>query len=184
MSHFRKKLIDNMLELDRQEKNCLNCIGVCCTVSRNSMMVTPVEAIDLYRNLMKKIQDKDLLWKKIESAYKDFGLDREIFVKNKLMRKNYTCPLFKFESFGCPVDPNAKPFGCLGYNPTKEKVVEGESCNSDVELLEQVEVEIKDQLEKENLELKTYYNLSFEKTNIPAALLELKNNRLFISGEV
>lgn len=174
MNQFRNLLTNNMTKLDSQEKNCLSCTGVCCTVSRNSMMVTPLEAYELYLNLMKKIQNQELLWKKVESAFKEFGLDREIYVKNKLMRKNYTCPLFKLESFGCPVDPESKPFGCLGYNPTKEKVLDGESCSSDIIILEQVENEIKKDFEMSNLEIRKQFNLSFEKTNIPAALLELK----------
>lgn len=168
---FRKKLIDRMNSLSSKEINCMNCSGVCCTKSRNSMMVTPTEALELYLNLMSKVKDFDELWKRVNQSIIDFGLDREIYIKNKLMRKNYTCPLFKFESYGCPLDFNSKPFGCLGYNPKAKGVSEGEDCGSDVVLLEEVDLKIHRSLEKINEFLRTEYLLDFDKLSIPKALV-------------
>lgn len=171
---LRNKLVERMQELDASGINCMNCTGVCCTKARNSMMVTPLEAIDLYFSLEENIKDKDLLWRSIEQSITDFGLDREIYVKNKLMRKNYTCPLFKLESFGCPVEPHLKPFGCLGYNALAPKVIEGENCASDTVLLEAVDLEIKAELENLNKAIKDLLAIDFDKTNIPMALLKIK----------
>jgi hypothetical protein len=171
---FRNKLVSRMQELDSKKINCMNCSGVCCTKARNSMMVTPVEAFDLYFFLEENIKDKETLWKNIEQSIVDFGLDREIYVKNKLMRKNYTCPLFKFESFGCPIDPHLKPFGCLGYNAFKEGVKEGENCSSETELLEVVDLEISQELSELNQKLKGHLKLDFDKLPIPKALILCK----------
>jgi hypothetical protein len=171
---LRNKLVERMQELDAQEINCMNCSGVCCTKTRNSMMVTPLEAMDLYFYLIENIKDQTMLWKNVEQSITDYGLDREIYVKNKLMRKNYTCPLFKFESFGCPVEPHLKPFGCLGYNALGSNVKEGENCASDTELLAAVDQEIKEELESFNKAIKENCKIDFDKTNIPMALLKIK----------
>ena len=171
---LRNKLVERMQELDGNQINCMHCSGVCCTKARNSMMVTPLEALDLYFYLEENIKDKTTLWKNIEQSITDYGLDREIYVKNKLMRKNYTCPLFKLESFGCPVEPHLKPFGCLGYNALAPKVIEGENWASDTVLLEAVDLEIKAELENLNKAIKDLLAIDFDKTNIPMALLKIK----------
>jgi len=90
------------------------------------------------------------------------------------MRKNYTCPLFKLESFGCPVEPHLKPFGCLGYNALAPNVKEGENCASDTNLLAVVDQEIKTELERLNKAITEYSKIDFDKTNIPMALLKIK----------
>lgn len=171
---FREKLVTNMQKLDSVNINCSNCTGVCCTVARNSMMVTPVEALDLYFYLEEHIKDKAELDRRIEDSIIQYGLDREIYVKNKLMRKNYSCPLFKFESWGCPVEASLKPLGCLGYNALGEKVLDGENCASDVKLLEEVEADIRADWNELNQKLAKELKLDFEKVSIPVALKKLK----------
>lgn len=171
---LRNKLVQRMQELDAKAINCMHCSGVCCTKARNSMMVTPLEAVDLYFYLIENIKDQEMLWKNVENSITDFGLDREIYVKNKLMRKNYTCPLFKFESFGCPVEPHLKPFGCLGYNALAANVKDGENCASDTALLEAVDQEIKPELDRLNKAIREHCKIDFDKTNIPMALLKIK----------
>lgn len=170
---FRQKLVANMETLEKNGIDCSSCTGVCCTVNRNSMQVTPIEALDLYFYLSEHIKDKNELQNRILDSYKLYGLDREIYVKNKLMRKNYTCPLFKLESWGCPVDKSLKPLGCLGYNALTSKVLDGESCASDQALLETVEAEIIEEWRVLNLKLKDLLKLDFDKTNIPKALITL-----------
>jgi hypothetical protein len=96
-------------------------------------------------------------------------------VKNKLLRKNYTCPLFKFESWGCPVTPAKKPFGCLGFNAFKANVVNGESCNSDVELLSKVDQHIHNKLLDYNQKINKLVNLDFDKLPIPNALVKIRS---------
>jgi hypothetical protein len=167
---FRAKLVANMKQLEDSNISCKNCTGVCCTVSRNSMQVTPVEALDLYFYLLENIKDKVELNNRIEQSITQYGLDREIYVKGRLLRKNYTCPLFKFESWGCPVDAELKPLGCLGYNALVSNVVDGENCASDVNLLEVVEKEIKEEFDQLNLKIKNILKIDFDKTNIPTAL--------------
>jgi hypothetical protein len=171
---LRDFLVTNMNNLEKKGMNCSSCSGLCCTVTKNSMQVTPMEAMDLYLYLSENIQDQNLLWKNIEESVLKYGLDREIYVKNKLLRKNYTCPLFKFESWGCPVTPAKKPFGCLGFNAFKAGVVNGESCNSDVELLSKVDQQIHLKLLDYNQKINKLVNLNFDKLPIPNALIKIR----------
>jgi hypothetical protein len=171
---FRSKLVLNMHDLESKNITCQNCSGVCCTKERNSMQVTPVEALDLYFYLMENTKDKNELWIRVEDAIKSFGLDREIIVKGKVLRKNYTCPLFKFESWGCPIEAHLKPFGCLGYNAKGSSVLNGENCESDLDLLKKVDKEIEQDLDKMNQVVQAYfkfhYKVHFDKMPIPNAL--------------
>lgn len=172
---FRDLLVKEMNDLDAKNINCKNCTGVCCTVGRNSMQVTPIEALDLYFQIIEKIKDQNKFWEKNQEIISIYGLDREIYVKNRLLRKNYTCPLFKFESWGCPIDAHLKPLGCLGYNALEENVIEGENCTSDIKLLEQIEKTIYKDWSDLNSEFKKILNLDFDKLPIPRALEMIKS---------
>lgn len=171
---FRTRLVENMESLDLKFINCKNCSGICCTKAKNSMMVTPIEALNLYLYLEENIKDKKMLWEKIEESVSTYGLNREIYVKGKLLRKNYTCPLFKFESWGCPIDPYLKPLGCLGFNATEVNVTDGKNCQSDINLLSITEDEFSAELTVINNKLKDILKLSFDKKPIPTALLEIR----------
>lgn len=171
---FREKLIAQMNSLDQNNINCEKCSGICCTVARNSMQVTPIEALNLYFEVKSKIKDQNSFWIKNQDAILQFGLDREIYVKNQLLRKNYTCPLFKFESWGCPIDARLKPLGCLGYNALDVNVKEGENCSSDISLLEDVEKNNHLEWNEKNKALKKILNLDFDKLPIPRALEVIK----------
>jgi hypothetical protein len=52
-------------------------------------------------------------------------------------------------------------------------VKEGEDCGSDLALLEEVDREIDQSLERLNNSLRIHYNLDFDKLSIPKALLIL-----------
>jgi hypothetical protein len=170
---FREKLVFHMKDLDSKTINCKNCQGVCCTKERNSMQVTPIEAMDLYFYLKDQHLINDELIQLIDESIVNYGLDREIYIKGKLFRKNYTCPLFKFHSWGCPIDPFLKPLGCLGYNPNILNVTKGENCSSDQKLLESILESDKQEWEKCNQKIKNQLSLSFDKAPIPVALKEI-----------
>lgn len=166
-----------MENLEKNNIDCQKCTGVCCTVARNSMQVTPVEAINLYFEIKEKLIDQKKFWELNLESIKRFGLDREIYIKGKLLRKNYTCPLFKFESWGCPIDKKLKPLGCLGYNALASNILDGENCASNTTILEKVDQEINPKWNELNLKIKKRFHLDFDKISIPRALeiLHAKN---------
>jgi hypothetical protein len=105
------------------------------------MLVTPDEASALIANL----QQKNLLTPELkqicQQTIERFALDRPIpgTGQRSLLRRRYTCPLFQHKNLGCPLDPEAKPFGCLAFNPRVAGETEGKSCSSDKKLLEETE---------------------------------------------
>ena len=171
---FRKKLVDEMDQLESKKIDCKKCSGVCCTVNRNSMQVTPIEALDLYFEIQTQISDQESFWMHNHETIHLYGLNREIYVKGKLLRKNYTCPLFKFESWGCPIDKYLKPLGCLGYNALVTDISAGENCASNIKLLDEVHENIKTEWSELNNKLKNLLQFNFDKTSIPVALENLK----------
>lgn len=166
-SNPRHLLTENMLQLASSGKSCASCSGTCCTFVANSMMVTHAEATALVENL----QQKNLLTETLLSACQDsisrFALDRPTpgTGQRNLLRRNYTCPLFQHKSNGCPLDPDAKPFGCLAFNPTVAGETEGRHCGSDQQLLELSEELISSSVAPAALE--------FGKQTIPQAILAL-----------
>lgn len=167
----REILLKQMESLDHQGKNCSTCSGKCCTFQGNSMQITPLETLDLYLYLQESNLWNEELEERLKSNNHEFRLNhRPMTGGGGLMRKTYTCPFFLFQSFGCPIPGEYKPYGCLGFNPREEGVINGEACGSNHALLEARESQAEEEL---NLEVKKSLDLYWEKEPIGIALLEL-----------
>ncbi len=169
----RSHLLERMSSLDSSKVNCSNCAGKCCTMMANSMMITPIEAVDLRSYLYEKWMWTDELKEKLKECVKDFRLDENLNLgRGRTFRRTYTCPFYMNQFPGCPLPAEVKPYGCLAFNPTIGTPKDGEGCTSDRELLEKRENAV-DSEEGTNLRLKKYLNLDWDKLPIPVALLEI-----------
>ena len=169
----RKLLIDTMTELESRGMGCMGCEGTCCTYQSNSMMVTPLEALELLSYLKKSGSlDEDLKAKCSETVSR-YRLDHESGNgRRSFVRKTYTCPFFGFKELGCPLPREVKPYGCLAFNAHHETIKASDHCYSDLEIQKQREAEFawEDEL---NLKLKEKYQIFWNKSPLPTALLDL-----------
>lgn len=169
----RRELLEQMCSLDNSKVNCSNCAGKCCTMMANSMMITPIEAVDLRSFLYEKWMWNDELKERLKECIKDFRLEDVIDLgRGRSFRRTYTCPFYLNKFPGCPLPAHVKPYGCLAFNPTEGTPKEGEGCKSDMDLLEQRE-ELMTCEEEINRNLKVYLGLNWDKKPIPVALLEI-----------
>ena len=74
----RLKVIDKMADLGSSGANCFSCTGVCCTFVGNSMMVTPLEALELVYYLHDKGEWNESLLERLNETISIFRLDREV----------------------------------------------------------------------------------------------------------
>lgn len=170
----RSPLIAEMQKLEGEKIHCLNCAGTCCTFTSNSMLITPLETLDIlfgikaHEMLAAEITQ---LKKTLEKTVFQFRLNIETYTGKKnqtALRKTYTCPFFKNTEKGCSLSRSIKPYGCLGFNP---RMPYNKLCNSNISLLATREnLFFKDE-EKINTEIKTNFNITWDKKNIPQALL-------------
>ena len=170
-SEWRISLINQMNVLESSGVNCLSCSGHCCTQKRNSMQITLAEGIAVYFDLKDKKLFDDHLKCKLQKCIEDSRLDQIIYIKNKALRRNYTCPLFELKGFGCPLDKGNKPFGCLGYNARSPNETEGESCRSEIEILESTEDKFLNQIAELSKRISETLQLPLDKMTIPQMLL-------------
>lgn len=178
-AHERRKiLIGQMHDLESSQIHCFNCPGTCCTSVANSMMTTPIEALEIVAslnvNLMSEVELSDLK-KELTDTVKSYRLDVEVYTGKKMitgLRKTYTCPFFKREAKGCALSRSAKPYGCLGFNPTKTDD-NGKNCSSDVNLLTLREDSFSPSETLANQKIKEIFKLDWDKKNMPQALLEI-----------
>jgi hypothetical protein len=169
----REILISRMNELESQGMGCIGCAGNCCTYEANSMMITPLEAVEL----MVYLRDNQLLTlelkSRLEDAVKKYRLEHPSGNgRRSYLRKTYTCPFFNHTELGCPLPREIKPYGCLAFDSHHTELKASEHCFSELDILEKREAlhaEEKDINEKLKIELKIYW----DKTPIPNALLEL-----------
>jgi len=168
----RKNLIERMQELENSGKDCKGCAGDCCTSVANSMMVTPLETVELVDYLKtNNLFDAELKTRLLETVSK-YRLDQSVGDgKRSLLRRTYTCPFFNHKELGCSLPRAAKPYGCLAFNPHHEEIKAGEHCFSEKEILEQREAEFADE-KAVNEGLKKQYSLFWDKTPLPLALLD------------
>jgi Fe-S-cluster containining protein len=173
----RKILIERMDELEGLGFSCRGCAGTCCTYEANSMMVTPIEALELVTYLKKNNSfDESLKNKCIETIAK-FRLDQQLGNgKKSFLRRTYTCPFFNHQELGCPLPREVKPYGCLAFNSHHPELKAGAECFSEKEILEAREKAIIDE-EKENQEIKKKYSLYWDKTPLPLALMDFFNEK-------
>ncbi|MDF3128221.1 hypothetical protein P0Y35_03320 [Kiritimatiellaeota bacterium B1221] len=168
----RQPLIDQMFRLADQGHHCGGCSGVCCTFLANSMLITPVEALDLKTWLQSQGRWTDELILGLKECVKKFRLDQDLGDGRRSIRRTYTCPFYRNGPQGCSISRHYKPYGCLAFNARSPGVTEGGNCASDQDLLEKQLTETESAL---NRKLKAAHQLLFDKAPIPVALLSLSD---------
>ena len=178
-SHDRRAaLINEMLLLEGKTIHCFTCPGTCCTGQANSMQITPIEALEILKGLEADSfseDDREKLKNTLKNTVAKYRLNVEIYTgkrNSQTLRKNYTCPFFNNGSLGCGLSRSSKPYGCLGFNPKQEKD-NGQSCSSNLDLLSEREKKFKTTEDMANQEISRQFNLSWDKQNIPQALLDI-----------
>ena len=139
------------------------------------MQITPLEAIELamYLKTVKGFTNQKIRLL-MEDTVTEFRLDQVNYTHgNKIVRKTYTCPFYKNCQEGCSIAPEYKPYGCLAFNPTTPLVKKGTNCRSDINLLEERELQHKKEEKLLNEKITKELNLNFEKLSIPMAILEI-----------
>lgn len=166
----RQILLDEMERAEASGISCKGCAGTCCTYEANSMMVTPLEAVELMTYLRDNNWMNETLRSKLEETVRTYRLDHAPGNgKRSYLRKTYTCSFFGFQELGCPLPREVKPYGCLAFNTHHAELKAGEHCYSDKELLEKLV------FEKENEEVKSKFGIFWDKSPLPTALLDLWN---------
>ncbi|HXH32573.1 MAG TPA: hypothetical protein VNJ01_17375 [Bacteriovoracaceae bacterium] len=162
-----------MNELESSGKSCMGCAGNCCTYEANSMMITPLEAVELMAYLKKNNALNATLKEKIQETVSKYRLDH--FTgngKRSFLRKSYTCPFFNHTELGCPLPRDVKPYGCLAFNSHHQELKASEHCFSETELLDNRE-KLNPEEAGQNEEIKKKLSLFWDKSPIPTALLDL-----------
>ncbi len=162
-----------MENLESQGMDCRGCQGNCCTFEANSMMVTPVEAVELITHLQEKNLLTPVLKDSITNTITKYRLDHPAGNGRKsFLRRTYTCPFFNHGELGCPLPREVKPYGCLAFNAHHSQEKAGEHCYSNLASMKQQDEFLKDDGVL-NQELKTKFNLVWDKTPLPLALTDL-----------
>lgn len=165
---IRQGLIEEMNRVEAEGISCKGCSGTCCTYEANSMMVTPLEALELMNYLVNSSMKDDTLRSKFEETVRTYRLDHAPGNgKRSYLRKTYTCTFFGFKELGCPLPREVKPYGCLAFNTHHKDEKANHHCYSDKELLEKLV------FEEKNADLKAKYNIYWDKSPLPSALLDL-----------
>lgn len=171
----REVLIEKMNDLESRGMGCVGCSGNCCTFESNSMMLTPLEAVELISYLSGNNLLNDDLKKRLEESVSKYRLEsRPIKKQRSYLRKTYTCPFFTHAELGCPLPREIKPYGCLAFDSHHPDLKASEHCYSEISLLEKRE-ELHPEEKEMNEKLQVQYSLYWEKSPIPVALLDLWN---------
>jgi hypothetical protein len=168
----RELLIDKMHILESQGMGCIGCSGTCCTYEANSMMLTPLEAVELMDYLKENLLLTSELKSKLQETAEKYRLDHKPQAARSYLRKSYTCPFFNHTELGCPLPREVKPYGCLAFDSHHADLKASEHCYSEKELLEQRE-SLHPEENDLNAKLRIKYDLYWEKSPIPKALLDL-----------
>lgn len=138
------------------------------------MMLTPLEAVEI----MDYLKDNKLLTAELKDkllkAQAENRLENKPLQSNRrsYLRKTYTCPFFGHMELGCPLPREIKPYGCLAFDSHHETLKASEHCYSEIAILAKREEDHAEET-KLNDELRTKYNLYWDKGPIPSALLDL-----------
>jgi len=137
------------------------------------MMVTPLEAMELIIYLKEqKLWDTELK-DKFTATVTQYRLDHQVGNgKRSYLRRTYTCPFFNHRELGCPLPLEVKPYGCLAFNSHHAEKKAGPECYSEISLLEKREAKFPGE-EALNLALKEKFNIFWDKSPLPKALLDL-----------
>lgn len=169
----REILIERMNTLESEGMGCIGCSGKCCTYEANSMLMTPLEAVELMTYLKSnQLMTIELKTRLEENAAKYRLEPKPLIGKRSYLRKTYTCPFFNHQELGCPLPREIKPYGCLAFDSHHVTLKASEHCYSEKELLEQRDALHAEEAEM-NEKLRTDYKLYWEKSPIPNALLDL-----------
>ena len=168
----RQFLLEDMTQLESRGLSCLGCSGVCCTEVANSMMVTPIEAVDLFSYLVKTTSDLEALKARMKAAVEKYKLDilPPGIKKKSQFRRTYTCPFFLGSEFGCPLPRDIKPYGCLGFNRQKKEADIDQDCWSNIEVLKAQDSSNNDQVL--NTWIKNELKLDWEKDYLPLVVIQ------------
>lgn len=168
----RQFLLEDMTQLESRGLSCLGCSGVCCTEVANSMMVTPIEAVDLFSYLVKTTPDLEALKTRMKAAVEKYKLDilPPGIKKKSQFRRTYTCPFFLGSEFGCPLPRDIKPYGCLGFNRQKKEADIDQDCWSNIEVLKAQDSSNNDQVL--NTWIKNELKLDWEKDYLPLVVIQ------------
>lgn len=170
----RSPLNKAMDDLNSKSINCFSCTGKCCTFISNSMQTDPVQTLELYIYLHDEKMWNDELVLELEEVIRNNRLNYEIQTGlGSSFRRTYTCPFYSEGPKGCSIAPTSKPFGCLAFNAISECATGGESCASDIPLLQKREDEFEKLEAISNKYLSDLFSLYWEKTPMPVALLEM-----------
>ncbi len=178
----RRRLIDKpMQELMNEGLDCLSCSGCCCTFVKNSMMITPVESVDICLDLYSRDLVNDSLLHKLQETIDHFRLDQPVAGdgRRSFSRRRYTCPFFNEQRPSCGVSRSYKPYGCLAFNPQKAGVSDGESCQSYQDLLKNQEKQSKEE-HAVNDQLVSFWGLDWQKKPLPVAVLDVLKHLSFL----
>jgi Fe-S-cluster containining protein len=169
----RNLLLSEMETLTNKDIHCFKCTGTCCTMTANSMQITPLEAFEILLSLKVNSQNVNELKEALKTNISHYRLDHEVFLSKKghtHLRKTYTCPFFSPGPKGCTINKELKPYGCLGFNPRIEND-NGGNCHSDLPLLESREnLELANEILANDF-LRKEFNFTWEKCEIPKAVL-------------
>lgn len=168
----RELLINKMNVLESQGMGCVGCPGTCCTYEANSMLITPLETKELVDYLIKEKLLTNELKLKLESCVSQYRLEPKFTnSKRSYLRKTYTCPFFNHQELGCPFPREVKPYGCLAFDSHHVELKASEHCYSETDILEKRELLHPEEKEM-NQQLIREFNLQWEKSPIPNALIE------------
>ena len=174
----RKLIIERMNALESQGLDCRGCQGTCCTYEANSMMTTPLEALELLNYLKDQGELTQELKDKCLETIRKYRLDHPAGNGRKsFLRRTYTCPFFNHQELGCPLPREVKPYGCLAFNAHHAEIKAKEHCFSEIDVLEKREAAFPNE-EAFNEVLKKKFNIFWDKTPLPLALIELWNTEI------
>lgn len=171
----REILIDHMNTLENKGMGCIGCKGTCCTYEANSMMVTHLEAFELFTYLQKKDQLSSELKEKLQNTISTYRLEPKFPNTRSYLRKTYTCPFFNHQELGCPLPREIKPYGCLAFDSHHAELKADEHCYSEKELLIKRDELHFEEEKKLNAEIKEKFQLEWDKAPLPNALIDLWN---------
>ena len=139
------------------------------------MLVTPIEALELYSFLEGQDRLNDELWSRLDDNIRTYRLDVEFLLgRGRELRKYYTCPFFNEGPKGCSIAPEYKPYGCLGFNPKIQGVCAEGQCGVNEKAHLEREEQCKEREDAVNSEMKQQLGLYWDKKPIPVALRELR----------
>jgi len=168
----RELLLNRMNALESQGMGCVGCPGTCCTFEANSMLLTPLEAKELFDHLKEENLLTNELKSKLQECITQYRLEPKYLAsKRSYLRKTYTCPFFNHQELGCPLPREIKPYGCLAFDSHHVELKASEHCYSETDMLEKRE-RLHPEEKEMNLLLIRELNLQWEKSPIPNALIE------------